>query len=137
MITYLVSGGVFALAVIGLGYRYNQTITNYLIGKAIGLINKSTPVNSKDSSLPFVLSANKKSATISFMHDGKLEMVMVPFDRRLIPSMINSKMTAVYDDGVVKELTQKPGIPLLISPSHLGAKHILVENLETGEITQH
>lgn len=134
MITYLTSGG---LILFGISYYFRQNITNYLIGKAINLINKSTPVKIDNSTLPFVLSGNKKSATISFMNDGKLEMVTVPFDRRLIPSMINSKMTAVYEDGFTKELTQKPGIPLLISASHLGAKHIIVENLETGEITQH
>lgn len=133
MITYLASG---LGGIILVSYWYRQTISNYLVKKAITLINK-TPVttNKHSSDSSFVLSANKKSACLSFMHDGKLEMVMVPFDRRLVPRMINSKVTAVYEDGTTMEITQKPGIPLLISAAHLGAKHITVENLETNEVT--
>ena len=85
------------------------------------------------------------SAVIRVSHGGKLETIYVPYDRRKSTSMLRKRVflisiiPASLDDEdkecrvVRQDITQKPGVPYLVSASHLGGEKIVVENPE-GEV---
>ena len=73
-----------------------------------------------------------KSAVIRVQHGGKFHDIYVPYDRNKSSSMLRKKVFLICD-GQKIDLTQKPGIPYLVSAEHLGGTSIIIEDL-SGDV---
>jgi hypothetical protein len=67
--------------------------------------------------------AHKQNNTIliSYLFEGNEYQVYLPFERKLVNKMINSRIQLEIPNQEIQEIMQQPGIPYFISPSHLGA----------------
>lgn len=70
-----------------------------------------------------------KSAIIKVTHGGKTHDVYIPYDRSKSTSMLRKKVFLLRDEKKI-EMSQKPGIPYLISAEQMGGTQIIVEDLE-------
>ena len=71
------------------------------------------------------------SAVIEVKHNGKTHSVYIPYDRRKSVSMLRKRVFLLKDDQK-EDMTQKPGVPYLVSAKDLGGDSIIVEDL-SGE----
>ena len=72
------------------------------------------------------------SALIKVTHAGKSHSVYVPYDRKKSTSMLRKKVYLIKN-GEKTDISQKPGIPYLVSAKQMGGKSIIVEDM-SGEI---
>jgi len=77
---------------------------------------------------------HKNSAVIMVNQAGKTHSVYVPYDRRKSTSMLRKKVFLIKEDEKI-DISQKPGVPYLITAKQLGGSEIIVENLE-GEVVK-
>jgi hypothetical protein len=75
-----------------------------------------------------------KSAIIKVSHGGKTHDVYVPYDRSKSTSMLRKKVFLLKEDKKI-ELSQKPGIPYLVSAEQMGGSFIIIEDL-SGNIVR-
>ena len=75
----------------------------------------------------------KKSAQIDYTYNGSPYTLYVPYIRRLVSPMTNSRITLEDSEGNEIDIRQQPGIPYVISAKMLGGKRIQIttENEET------
>jgi hypothetical protein len=81
-----------------------------------------------EQSLAFQINAGGKSATITFEHHGEKYQVHVPYDKSLIRKMSNSKVNLVDNEGQSRDISQKPGIPYLVTSDQLGGEKIIIDD---------
>ena len=74
--------------------------------------------------------AHKENNTIviDYFYDGYLYQVYLPFERKLVNKMINSRVEVELENGTV-HIQQQPGIPYFISPYNLGAKNAKIYSI--------
>ena len=77
---------------------------------------------------------HKNSALIKVTHAGKSHSIYVPYDRRKSTTMLTKKVYLIKNEEKI-DISQKPGIPYLVSASQLGGTSIIIEDLY-GEIVK-
>jgi len=75
---------------------------------------------------------HKNSAVIMVNQAGKTHSVYIPYDRKKSSSMLRKKVFLIKENEKI-DISQKPGVPYLITAKQLGGQKIVVEDL-TGEI---
>lgn len=103
---------------------------NYVLGKVNQELDRR--LKKEESDEAFRPAEKSKSALIKVNHGGKSHDIYVPYDRSKSSSMLRKKVFLIRD-GQKVDLTQKPGIPYLVSAEHLGGTAILIEDL-SGEV---
>lgn len=112
------------------GYQYMEgKFYEYVMGRVKDELDKRMKKEDHDQ----VFTPFEKSATIRFSSGGKIFSIYVPHDRSKSASMLRKKVFLIKKNNEKVDISQKPGIPYLISADHLGGDQILVENL-SGEI---
>ena len=66
-----------------------------------------------------------QSIKIDYIYDGTLYSVYLPFERKLVPKMLNRSVIIKYEDSET-EIKQQPGVPYFITPKHIGGKLAIV-----------
>lgn len=95
----------------------------------VKLISQYFKPNSETKS-EFKINSNNTSATITFEYYGKSYQIHVPYDKNLIRKMTGSKVILIDESGNKIDITQKPGIPYLVTPKQLGGTSIHIEKGE-------
>ena len=109
------------------GYFYmKEKLYNHIIEK----VNEKLKNDIEDEDLFKPLHKNS-SAVINVKHNGKTHPVYIPYDRRKSVSMLRKRVFLLKDDQK-EDMTQKPGVPYLVSAKDLGGDSIIVEDL-SGE----
>ena len=75
---------------------------------------------------------HNNSAVIIVNQAGKTHSVYVPYDRKKSSSMLRKKVYLIKENEKI-DISQKPGVPYLITAKQLGGSEIIVEDL-SGEI---
>lgn len=75
---------------------------------------------------------HKNSVVVKVKHAGNTHPVFLPYNRRKSTAMLRKKVFLIKEDQKI-DISQKPGIPYLVSAEDLGGEKIIVENLD-GEI---
>ena len=125
-----------SLPVIGwmgyMGYRYGEAqFYSYVMSRVKDELDKR--MKKEDEEEMFRIHHSEKSAIIRVSSGGKSHSIFVPYDRNKSSSMLRKKVFLMKEDGNKLDISQKPGVPYLVSADHLGGTQIIVENL-SGEI---
>ncbi len=117
--------------VLYVGYVYGKrAFYNYVMGKVNEELDRRLKKEENDEA--FRPAEKSKSALIKVSHGGKSHDIYVPYDRSKSSSMLRKRVFLIRD-GEKVDLTQKPGIPYLVSAEHLGGSQILIEDL-SGDV---
>ena len=123
-----------SLPVIGwmgyMGYRYGEA---QFYGYVMSRVKDELDRRMKKEDEEEMFRPSEKSAIIRVSSGGKSHSIFVPYDRNKSTSMLRKKVFLMKEDGNKIDISQKPGVPYLISADHLGGTQILVENL-SGEV---
>ncbi len=103
---------------------------NYVMGKVNEELDRRLKKEENDEA--FRPAEKSKSALIKVNHGGKSHDIYVPYDRSKSSSMLRKRVFLIRN-GEKVDLTQKPGIPYLVSAEHLGGTAIIIEDL-SGDV---
>lgn len=134
-------------AVMGFGYagycvgtwvyeNGKEYVKGYIMKKVMDELNKRLDDSNKNEEDISFKPTHSNSAIIRVSHGGKKETIYVPYDRRKSTSMLRKRVYLISYVGETndiekkEEITQKPGVPYLVSASHLGGSKIVVETPE-------
>ena len=123
-----------SLPVIGwmgyMGYRYGEAqFYSYVMNRVKDELDKRMKKEDEEE----MFRPSEKSAVIRVSSGGKSHSIFVPYDRNKSTSMLRKKVFLMKEDGNKLDISQKPGVPYIISAAHLGGTQIIVENL-SGEV---
>lgn len=104
--------------------NYKKVKTIYGIYKNI---TSPTPIETVSTQI------EENTIKITYTYNQQNYEVRLPFDKYGIMDMLDTKVTAHYDDGTTKNITQQPGVKYQISPNDIGCNKIVVENMDSGE----
>lgn len=123
------STGIICGGVIGYyGYKYaEKKFYEYLFNKVKQELDKRL-----ESEEGFVPMRKTTSAILKVSHGGKTHSIYVPYNRRKSSKMVKHNVYLYKGDEKI-DITQKPGVPYLVSAFNLGGDMIVVENKE-GEV---
>jgi hypothetical protein len=76
------------------------------------------------------------SAILNISQGGKTHSVYLPYDRRKSTSMLRKKVYLLKGNEKI-DISQKPGIPYVVSASMLGGEFIIIEDPEGNIIKQY
>ena len=111
------------------GYRYGENkFYEYVMSRVKDELDKRMKKEDEEE----MFRPSDKSAVIRVSSGGKSHSIFVPYDRSKSSSMLRKKVFLVQENGDRFDISQKPGVPYLVSADHLGGKQIVVENL-SGE----
>lgn len=110
-------------------HKILKSLTPYLVSYIVSYTIKSS-CNSKTER---TFTVNGKHAIIKFMYFGSQCKIYVPYDRKLVSKMSSSKIYLEKENGEKITLSQKPGIPFLVTPSQLGGNKITIHK-NSGEV---
>jgi hypothetical protein len=111
------------------GCRYVEAeFYSYVLGRVKDELDKRMQKEDEED----MFSVGEKSATIRVISGGKRYVIFVPYDRSKSSSMLRKKVFLLKGNSKV-DISQKPGIPYLVSANQLGGESISVENL-SGEV---
>lgn len=109
------------------GYEYGKRrFAQYVMGRVSEELNKRME---KEEEQELFKPVHKNSAVIKVTQGGKTHSVYVPYDRRKSTAMLRKKVYLIKDNEKV-ELSQKPGVPFMVTPSQLGGQAIIFEDME-------
>lgn len=123
---------IFPIGIIGItaaGLFYSKNIYAYIMRKINEEIMKKVnkELNNRLSNENSFKPNKTKSAVISLTHMGKTHSIYLPYDRNKSTSMLTKKVFLIKENEKI-DITQKPGIPYLVSAEQLGGESIVVEN---------
>ena len=72
----------------------------------------------------FELLSTGSAARITYRRQGENYTVYVPFQRNLIRENRGARFYLEYENGTRTEITQQPGIPMLVKAEDLGGTNI-------------
>ena len=125
---YLLGGLTLGVLCVYKSWDYGKRkMYEYIMSQVNAELNKRMVVEEEQE---FFKPMHKNSAIIKVQHAGKSHSVYVPYDRRKSSSMLSKKVYLVQGD-IKTDISQKPGIPYLVSASQLGGTHIMVEDLSS------
>jgi hypothetical protein len=114
------------------GYTWGKNkFRSYLMSRVKDELDRR--MKEEDEKQVFKPLRKTKSAMISFDHGGKQHKAFVPYNRRKASTMIGKTVYLIKDengDEVRENITQKPGIPYIVSAQDLGGKSIEVVDNE-------
>lgn len=84
----------------------------------------------------FRVADNGKYASIEFTHNGEKYRLFVPHDDSNVFTMTNTKIYIDTDVGRTELSGHHPCVPVLITPHHLDASRIVVENEMEDLVTE-
>ena len=123
---YLLGGLTLGALCVYKSWGYGKRkMYEYIMSQVNAELNKRMVAEEEQE---FFKPMHKNSAIIKVRHAGKSHSVYVPYDRRKSSSMLSKKVYLVQGDMKI-DISQKPGIPYLVSASQLGGTHIMVEDL--------
>ena len=75
---------------------------------------------------------------LEYIFEGQIYNLYIPFERRLVPKMLNRTIELKYQDpDENKTIQQQPGIPYFITPKHIGATSaVIISICEEKYITE-
>jgi hypothetical protein len=122
--------GAIGLTTSFLAYKYGKAkIYEYVMSK----VKEELDERMKNEEEMFKPYHKNSSAVLKITQGGKTHDIYVPYDRKKSTSMLRKKVY-LMKEGEKIELTQKPGIPYLVSAKMLGGEEIIVENSEGEQI---
>lgn len=130
MENYYFSGSIILLAIPSLyyGFRYVKgKILDYAYDQVMQKINQKTKEDQEEANFKVV--SRSKSAVLSITHLGKQHNIYVPYHRNISTKMLRRKYILIKD-GARIDITQKPGVPYLVSAEDMGGQEILIEDRE-------
>lgn len=110
--------------------KYRKIKTNATTAIILRAISNSTTEN--NSQCRFEINNDRRSATITYTHNGQTHIVIVPYNRRHIRSMSQHQVHLVKGEDTIN-ITHQPGIPYLVTAEELGGDSIVIMN-ENGNI---
>ena len=124
------SGGIIGSIVLGYyGYKYAKyRFYQYVFEKVNEELDRRMQKEND-----FVPMRKTTSAILNVSHGGKSHSVYVPYNRNTGRKMMKHNVF-LWKNGEKIDITQKPGIPYLVSAADLGGEKIIVENKEGEEI---
>jgi hypothetical protein len=105
----------------------NKYATALLIYNLVRKLNASDQSSQEQ---PLTIMGNK--AILTYNHCGVKQTIQVPYDRKKVVKMGQITAYLKYEDESMLNITQQPGIPYLVKAKDLGAKSIVLTNLDTG-----
>ena len=120
------------LAIIGVPITYflynygKRYVSEHIMGKVQEELDRRLK---EDEEKEHFKPTKGKSAIIKVSHMGKTHSVYLPYDRRKSSQMMRRKVFLIKE-GEKTDISQKPGIPYLVSAQDLGGDLIQVEDLE-------
>jgi len=108
------------------GYYYcKKKINEYIMEKVNEELNKKM----ENEEEVFKLFHKNSSAVLKITQGGKTHPIYLPYDRRKSTSMLRKKVFLIKGEEK-KEISQKPGIPYLVSANMLGGDSINIEDFD-------
>lgn len=127
---FWISGGITTCFITYKLYYYGkEKFYQYIMEKVNEELNNRMK-NEEELFKPF---HKNSSAILKISQGGKTHSVYVPYDRRKSTSMLRKKVY-LLKEGEKIDITQKPGIPYLVSAEMLGGETIIIEDSEGNEI---
>jgi hypothetical protein len=79
-----------------------------------------------------------QTLNIEYVYEGQAYSVYIPFERRLVPKMLNRTIELRYNNPLEnKMINQQPGVPYFITPKHIGASSaVIISICEEKYITE-
>ena len=112
------------------GYRYAEDqFYEYAMSRVKDELDKRMKKEDEEE----MFRPSDKSAVIRVSSGGKSYSIFVPYDRNKSSSMLRKKVFLISENGNKLDISQKPGVPYLVSAEHLNGSQIIIENL-SGEI---
>lgn len=112
------------------GYQYGkEKLYEYVMSEVKKELDKR--MRDEDDQELFKPHERCKSAIIKVTHGGKSHNIFIPYDRSKSTSMLMRKVYLIRD-GQEIELSQKPGVPFLVSAQDLGGDKIILKDF-SGE----
>lgn len=121
--TYYVWLGSIGLIAVGL-YTFNlhqkiyEKITDKLKKELMKTVMRECQRQANDEK-NFEISDNQQSCIVTFQNSGKLEKIILPYDKSLIRKTIGCQVWLVKPDNIRVNITHKQGIPYLIKAQQL------------------
>ena len=113
------------------GYRYGENkFYEYVMSRVKDELDKRMQKEDEEE----MFRPSDKSAVIRVSSGGKSHSIFVPYDRNKSSSMLRKKVFLIQGDGKI-DITQKPGVPYLVSAEDLNGTSIVVENL-SGDVVR-
>ena len=101
--------------------KYNKILSGFLV---LSWRLKSNKYFQNIQSRVYGISLAKKehqTLCIEYLYDNQIYRLYVPFERRLVPKMMNKTIELQYENST-RIIQHQPGIPYFITPKHLAAK---------------
>jgi len=119
----VITGSVIGIGLLGyLGYKWGYNKVNeYVIDRVMKELDKR--MENEEGFKPM----RTNSAMIKVSHGGKSHSIYVPYNRRKTTKMLRTKVFLLKGEEKI-DITQKPGIPYLVSAKDLGGEMIIVED---------
>ena len=115
-----------------MGYRYaERRFYEYVMSRVKDELDKRMRKEDEEE----MFRPSDKSAVIRVSSGGKSHSIFVPYDRSKSSSMLRKKVFLLKMSGEKIDITQKPGVPYLVSAEHLNGTSIVVENL-SGDVVR-
>lgn len=118
-------GGTAIITLI-FGKSICKSVKSYVSKKIVNMVLDSKFESDNKSETEFKIHPNNLSATIIFKQFGKIHRIHFPYDKSLVSKMSGVKVKLIKGDEVV-DITQKPGIPYLISAKQMSGDKIIIE----------
>lgn len=117
-------GSVLGLGALGyFGYKYSrEKMNDYIMGKVMRELDKRL-----ENEEGFTPMKKTSSAMIKINHGGKSHSIYVPYNRRKSTKMLQTRVFLLKGEEKIP-ISQKPGIPYLVSAKDLGGDIILIED---------
>ena len=122
---YILSIGTLGISSYYL-YKFGKNKANkYIMDKVMEELNKRME-NEQEGFKPMRKST---SALINIQHGGNTNSIYIPYNRRLVTKMLNTRAFLLKGEDKI-EITHKPGVPYLVSAKQMGGDMIVIENKE-------
>ena len=119
---------VAGITLISLTYYYGKRkLYSYVMDKVKEELDKRM-----EDEKEFFQTFSKKTSRVKIKHAGKVHSIFVPYDRSKSTSLLRKKVFLLKDEHKI-DISQKPGIPYLVSAEDMGGQQIVVEDF-SGEV---
>lgn len=117
-------------------------LKNYVMSKVNEELDKR--IKSEPGEEAFV-QFHKNSSRIRITHAGKSHSIYLPYDRKITTDMVRRKVFLIrekkeQDNKTITEkidISQKPGIPYVVTAAQLGGSYIVIEDHEGNLICKY
>ena len=123
----------FLLALFFYKKRIQQLLMLWKLTKNLNITSPNDISTKNEESGKFIVHETDKSATVTYIKDGKLCKISFPINLRNSIYMSDLKVDVLLGDGKKPlDITQEPGIPYFVTPVDYNGISIRVVNNSTG-----